>query len=156
MSSVHFNAGSGIADAVFAARVHDVGKLFIDERILRKPGLLTEDEYSLIKSHVQVGVEVLSALPHIDRVSQAVLSHHEAFDGSGYPFGLQGESIPLFGRILAVADTYANMMSERSYAPSKTHEQAITELATLSGTRLDGMIVRLFARLLKMEKSTPV
>ena len=143
-----------VADVAFAARVHDVGKLFINERILNKSGPLTEEEFSVIKTHPQASVEVLRAIPHIERVAQAVLSHHEAFDGSGYPFGLQGEGIPLFGRILSVVDTYVNMMSERPFAPSKTHEQAIAELEKLSGTRFDGMIVRLFARLLKMERSS--
>jgi diguanylate cyclase (GGDEF)-like protein len=143
-----------VADAAFAGRIHDVGKLFISERILNKSGPLTEDELSVIKTHPQVGVEILRAIPHIDRVAQAVSSHHEAFDGSGYPFGVRGENIPITGRILAVVDTYANMMSERSFAPAKTHEQAIVELEKLSGTRLDGMIVRLFARLLKMEKTS--
>ena len=128
--------------------------MFIDAGILNKPGPLTEDEYAVIKSHPHLGVEVLRAVPNCERVAEAVLSHHEAFDGSGYPFGLRGESIPLVGRILAVADTYANMTSDRSFAPAKTHEQAITELEKLSGTRFDGMIVRLFARLLKMERSS--
>jgi diguanylate cyclase (GGDEF)-like protein len=143
-----------IAEIGFAGRVHDVGKLFIHERILNKSGPLSEDEFSVVKTHPQVGVEVLRAIPHIDAVAQAVASHHEAFDGTGYPFGLRGESIPLSGRILGVADTYANMISERSFAPTKTHEQAIGELEKMSGTRFDGMIVRLFARLLKMEKSS--
>src|ERR1700690_1576752 len=143
-----------ISDAAFAGAVHDVGKLFIDASILNKSGPLTEDEFAVIKSHPQLGVEVLRAVPNCERVAEAVLSHHEAFDGSGYPFALGGESIPLAGRILAVADTYANMPSDRSFAPAKTHEQAITELEKLSGTRFDGMIVRLFARLLKMERSS--
>jgi len=131
-----------------------VGKLFIDASILNKPGPLTEDEYSVIRSHPQLAVEIVRAVPNCERVAEAVLSHHEAFDGTGYPFGLRGESIPLAGRILAVADTYANMTSERSFAPAKTHEQAIAELEKLSGTRFDGMIVRLFARLLKLERSS--
>jgi diguanylate cyclase (GGDEF)-like protein len=143
-----------IVDAAFAARVHDVGKLFIDERILNKSRALTDEEFSLIKTHPQLGVDVLRVIPRIDRVTQAVAAHHEAFDGTGYPRGLQGESIPLFGRIIAVVDAYANMMSEQSFAPTKTHEQALAELDKLSGTRFDGMIVRLFTRLLKMEKGT--
>ncbi len=143
-----------MAEITFAGRVHDVGKLFIDERILNKSAPLTEDELAVIKTHPQLGVEVLRAIPNIDCVAQAVLAHHEAFDGSGYPFGLQGEAIPLSGRILAVVDTYVNMISERSFAPAKTHEQAIAELEKMTGTRLDGMLVRLFARLLKMEKSS--
>jgi diguanylate cyclase (GGDEF)-like protein len=145
-----------IADAAFAARIHDVGKLFVDERILNKSRALTDEEFSLIKTHPQLGVDVLHVIPRIDRVAQAVASHHEAFDGSGYPFGLRGESIPLLGRIIAVVDAYANMMSERSFAPAKSHEQALAELEKLSGTRFDGMIVRLFTRLLKMEKTSPL
>ncbi len=143
-----------VSDIAFAGAVHDVGKLFIDTSILNKSGPLTEDEFAIMKAHPQLGVEVLRAISDSDRVAEAVLSHHEAFDGSGYPFGLRGESIPLAGRILAVADTYANMTSDRSFAPAKTHEQAIAELEKLSGTRLDGMIVRLFARLLKVERTS--
>ncbi|MFZ0478571.1 MAG: diguanylate cyclase [Terriglobales bacterium] len=142
-----------VADAAFAGRVHDVGKLFIDERILNKSSVLTDDELSVIKTHPQLGVDVLRAIPDVDRVAQAVASHHESLDGSGYPYGMQGESIPLLGRILAVVDAYTDMISERSFAPAKTHEQALAELASLSGTRFDGMIVRLFTRLLKMEKT---
>jgi diguanylate cyclase (GGDEF)-like protein len=138
----------------FAARVHDVGKLFIPVRILNKPGALREDELAAVKTHPQVGAEVARAIPEIDLVAQAIESHHEAFDGSGYPFGLKGESIPLYGRIVAVADAYANLTSDRSFAPSKTEEQAMSELGKQSGIRFDGMIVRLFARLLKMERAT--
>jgi HD-GYP domain-containing protein (c-di-GMP phosphodiesterase class II) len=101
---------------------------------------------------VQWGAEVLRAIPNSPSLQQAVEAHHEAFDGSGYPIGLRGEKIPLWGRILAVADAYVNMTSDRSFAPAKTHEQALVELERLSGTRFDGMIVRLFARQLKTEK----
>ncbi len=145
-----------VEDATFAGRVHDVGKLFIPDRILNKPGTLTEDEFAVIKTHPQVGAELLRSIPEIERVAQAIESHHEAFDGTGYPFGLKGENIPLYGRILAVADAYANMTSDRSFALPKTDEQALLELEKLSGTRFDGMIVRLFARLLKMERASPV
>ena len=149
-------SASEIEDAAFAARIHDVGKLFIDERVLNKSGAITEEDLSLIKSHTELSVEVLRAIPHIGRVEEAVASHHESFDGSGYPRGLRGENIPLLARIVAVVDAYVNMMSERSFAPAKNHEQALAELASLSGTRFDGMIVRLFARLLKMEKTSPL
>jgi energy-coupling factor transport system substrate-specific component len=141
-----------VEDITLAARVHDVGKLFIPEQILNKAGALTEDEYAMVKTHPQVGADVLRAIPDIERVAQAIESHHEAFDGSGYPLGLRGEVIPLYGRILAVADAYANMTSDRSFAIAKTDEQAMAELEKLSGTRFDGMIVRVFARLLKMDR----
>jgi diguanylate cyclase (GGDEF)-like protein len=143
-----------VEEITFAGRVHDVGKLFISDRILNKPGALTEDEFAEIKSHALLGANVLRAIPEIERVAHAVESHHEAFDGSGYPRGLKGENIPLNGRIVAVADAYVNMTSDRSFAPPKTDEQAMAELGKLSGTRFDGMIVRLFARLLKMERAS--
>ncbi len=142
-----------VEDVAFAARVHDVGKLFIPERILNKAGALSEDEFVVVKTHPQVGAEVVRAIPAIERVAHAIECHHEAFDGSGYPFGLKGENIPLYGRIVAVADAYVNMTSDRSFAPPKTDEQAMAELGKQSGTRFDGMIVRLFARLLKMERA---
>ena len=143
-----------VEDAIFAGRAHDLGKLFIPDRVLNKPGALTDDEFAVMKTHPHVGAEVLRALPETERVAIAVESHHEAFDGSGYPLGLKGENIPILGRIIAVTDAYVNMTSDRSFAPPKTDEQALTELAKLSGTRFDGMIVRLFARLLKMERAS--
>src|SRR6202158_6628493 len=143
-----------VEEVIFAGRVHDLGKLFIDHRILNNPGTLTEDDFAVVKTHAQVGAEVLRAVPELERVAQAVESHHEAFDGSGYPLERKGEDIPLYGRIVAVVDAYDNMTSERSFAPPKTDEQAMAELGKLSGTRYDGMIVRLFARLLKMERAS--
>jgi diguanylate cyclase (GGDEF)-like protein len=143
-----------VEDITFAGRIHDVGKLFIPEQILNKPGALTEDEFAVMKTHVRLGAEVLRAIPEIAQVAQAIESHHEAFDGSGYPRGLKGENIPLYGRIVAVADAYVNMTSDRSFAPPKTDEQALVELGKMSGTRFDGMIVRLFARSLKMERAS--
>jgi diguanylate cyclase (GGDEF)-like protein len=139
-----------VDEVIFAGRVHDVGKLFIPTRILNKPGALSEDEFAVIKTHPKIGAEMVRAIPEIDHIAQAIESHHEAFDGSGYPLALKGEDIPLYGRILAVADTYVNMTSDRSFAPPKTDEQAMAELGKQSGTRFDGMIVRLLARLLKM------
>src|SRR5450755_1952236 len=143
-----------VEELTFAGRVHDVGKLFIPDRILNNPGALTEAEFSVIKTHPQVGAEVLRAIPEIERVAQAIESHHEAYDGSGYPLGLKGETIPLYGRLVAVADAYVNMTADRSFAPPKTDEQALLELGKMSGTRFDGMIVRLFVRLLKMERAS--
>src|SRR5208282_1647799 len=122
------------------------------QRILNKSGALTEDEFAVIRTHPQIGADVLRAIPEIERLAEAVESHHEAFDGSGYPLGLKGEVIPLYGRILAVADAYANMTSDRSFAVARTEDQALAELQKLSGTRFDGMIVRVFARLLQMER----
>jgi diguanylate cyclase (GGDEF)-like protein len=140
-----------IEDAIFAGRVHDLGKLFVPDRILNKPVALTDEELAIVRTHPRLGAELLRAIPEVERMAQAVEAHHEAFDGSGYPLGLKGEDIPLHGRIIAVANAYVNMTSDRSITPAKTDEQALVELGKLSGTRFDGMIVRLLSRLLKMQ-----
>jgi HD-GYP domain-containing protein (c-di-GMP phosphodiesterase class II) len=138
---------------MYAARVHDVGKIFIPERILNKPGPLTDEEFYLVKMHARVGAEILAALPHSESLCQSLRHHHEAFDGSGYPDGLQGEQIPLWARILTIMDAYVNMTTERSFSPAKTSDQALTELEKLSGIRYDGMLVRVFLHELKTEKA---
>ena len=143
-----------VQDVIYAARVHDVGKLFVSEHILNKPGPLTDGEYAVIKTHPGMGAEVLRSIPDSKLLEQAVAFHHEAFDGSGYPSGLKGENISLWARIIAVSDAYVSMTSDRSFAPAKSHELALAELEKLSGTRFDGMIVRLFARQMKMEKAS--
>lgn len=143
-----------VQDIVFAARVHDVGKLFVSEGILIKSGPLTDAELHMLRSHPRMGADLLKAVPNSKPFEQAVEAHHEAFDGSGYPVGLRGEGIPLWARIISVVDAYVNMTSDRSFAPAKTHEQAFSELEQMSGTRYDGMVVRVFARQLKLERAT--
>ena len=125
----------------------------IPERILNKPGPLSEEEFYLVKMHSRVGADVLATLPHSEGLCQAVRHHHEAFDGTGYPDGLQGEQIPLWSRILTIVDAYVNITTERSFSAAKTSEQALGELERLSGTRYDGMLVRIFLRELKTESA---
>jgi HD-GYP domain-containing protein (c-di-GMP phosphodiesterase class II) len=134
--------------------VHDVGKIFVPERILNKSGPLSEDEFYLVKMHAHVGAQILSLIPGGEKLCAAVESHHEAFDGSGYPAGLRGDKIPQWARIIAIADAYANMTMDHSFAPSKTSEQALAELAKLSGMRYDGMLVRILVRELKAERTS--
>jgi len=126
----------------------------VPERILNKSGPLTEEEYYLVKMHTRVGAEILATLPDSEMLRQAVEHHHEAFDGSGYPDGLRGEQIPLGARILAIADAYANMTTERSFSPAKTGEQALAEMEKLGGSRYDGMLVRILLRELRIEKAS--
>jgi diguanylate cyclase (GGDEF)-like protein len=140
------------ADLVYAARVHDVGKIFVPERVLNKPGPLGEDEYQQIKMHAHVGAEIVGAIPHCQMMREAIEHHHQRFDGSGYPDGLRGEQIPLWARIIALTDAYANMVTEQSFASARTPEQALDELSKMSGTRFDGMLVRLLLRGLKSER----
>ena len=142
-----------LGDLSYAARVHDVGKIFLPERILNKSGPLTEDEFYLMKMHPRVGAEILDTIPNSEGLQKAVEHHHESFDGSGYPAGLRGEQIPLWARIMAIADAYVNMVTDRSFALAKTSDQALAELGKLSGTRYDGMLVRILMRELKHEKT---
>ena len=102
------------ADLVYAARVHDVGKIFVSERILNKPGPLGEDEFQQVKMHAHVGAEIVGTIPHCPMMREAIEHHHQRFDGTGYPDGLRGEQIPLWARIIALTDAYANMVTEQS------------------------------------------
>jgi diguanylate cyclase (GGDEF)-like protein len=140
------------ADLVYAARVHDVGKIFIPERILNKPGPLSDDEFQLVKLHPRVGADIVGTIPHSNMMREAIEHHHQRFDGSGYPDGLRGEEIPLWARIIGLTDAYANMVTEQSFAAARTPEQALEELSKMSGTRFDGMLVRLLLRGLKSER----
>jgi diguanylate cyclase (GGDEF)-like protein len=144
-----------IRELGFAGRVHDVGKMFVPERVLNQQGSLSEEEFELLKSHPQLAGEILSTLPKGDRVKKAVECHHEYSDGSGFPAGLRGDEIPLWARIITVADAYVNLSSERGFTPAKTSDQAIAELERASGIKYDGMLVRILARELKSERSLP-
>jgi diguanylate cyclase (GGDEF)-like protein len=142
-------------DLIFAARIHDVGKIFVPERILNKPGPLTDDEFFLVRMHASVGAEIAGILPRSAKMRQAIEHHHQRFDGTGYPDGAKGEQIPLWARVIALADTYANMLTEHSIAAARTPEQALDELAKMSGIGFDGMLVRLLLRELKAERTVP-
>ena len=143
------------ADLVYAARVHDVGKIFVPEQILNKPGPLSDEEFFQVKLHPHIGAEIVGKIPHSDMIRDAVEHHHQRFDGTGYPDGLRGEQIPLWARIISLADAYANMVTEQSFSAARTPDQALDELSNMSGTRFDGMLVRLLIRGLKAERTSP-
>ncbi|MBZ5647993.1 MAG: diguanylate cyclase [Acidobacteriia bacterium] len=140
------------SDLVFAARVHDVGKIIVPEQILNKPSSLTEDEYHLVKTHTIVGAQIIATIPGSQRMCQFVRHHHERFDGAGYPDGLKGEQVPLGARIIAVAESYVDMMTDRPYAPARPQNEAIAELESLAGLQFDGMVVRILVRQLRGER----
>jgi diguanylate cyclase (GGDEF)-like protein len=142
------------ADLVFAARVHDVGKIFVPEQILNKPGPLHDEEFFQVKLHPHIGAEIVGKIPHSDMMREAIEHHHQRFDGSGYPDGLRGEQVPLWARIIGLADAYANMVTEQSFSAARTPDQALDELSKMSGTRFDGMLVRLLIRGLKAERTS--
>ncbi len=125
-----------------AGMLHDIGKLDISDEILRKPGPLTPPEWEVIKRHPLVGADILSPISSLARVSAIIRSHHEKFDGSGYPYGLRGEQIPLEARILAVADAYSVMINGRIYCSALTQSEAIAELKRCSGAHFDPQVVK--------------
>jgi diguanylate cyclase (GGDEF)-like protein/putative nucleotidyltransferase with HDIG domain len=131
-----------------AALLHDIGKLAVPEHILSKPGPLTQEEFQKIRIHPQVGAEIISAVPFPYPVAPLILSHHERWDGKGYPQGLKGEEIPVGARILSVVDYFDALTSDRPYHTAMTHDAAIALLQQESGRALDPNIVRLFIHLL--------
>jgi HD-GYP domain-containing protein (c-di-GMP phosphodiesterase class II) len=127
-----------------AALLHDVGKIGIPDRILRKPGRLSEAEYGIVKGHPALAETIIAAIPDVEEIRAAVASHHERYDGDGYPHGLAKEAIPLLGRIMAVADTYSAMTSDRPYRKALSREEAIAELRAGARTQFDPEIVQTF------------
>ena len=125
-----------------AALLHDIGKLAVPEHILSKPGPLTQEEFQKIRIHPQVGAEIISGVPFPYPVAPLILSHHERWDGKGYPAGLKGEEIPLGARILSVVDYFDALMSERPYHKAMSFDAAIGLLQQESGKALDPRVVR--------------
>jgi putative nucleotidyltransferase with HDIG domain len=131
-----------------AALLHDIGKLAVPEHILSKPGPLTQEEFQKIRIHPQVGAEIISAVPFPYPVAPLILSHHERWDGKGYPTGLKGDDIPLGARILSVVDYFDALTSERPYHKAMTTEAALGLLQQEAAKALDPTIVRMFIDML--------
>jgi diguanylate cyclase (GGDEF)-like protein/putative nucleotidyltransferase with HDIG domain len=127
-----------------AALLHDIGKLAVPEHILSKPGPLTQEEFQKIRIHPQVGAEIISGVPFPYPVAPLILSHHERWDGKGYPTGLKGEEIPLGARILSVVDYFDALMSERPHHKAMSLEAATALLRQESGKALDPLVVHTF------------
>ena len=124
--------------------LHDIGKIAIDENILNKPEGLTEDEWKEIKRHPEIGYRILNTVNDMSEIAEYVLAHHERWDGRGYPKGLRGREIPLQSRIIAIADSYDAMVSERSYREALPEEAAIEELKVNAGIQFDPELVNAF------------
>jgi len=132
-----------------AAPLHDLGKVAIPDRVLLKPGKLSTEEFEVVKTHAVLGARVLagSASEVVQTAERVARSHHERWDGSGYPDGLAGEGIPLVGRLVHVADVYDVLVHERPYKESWTVEAAAEEIERGAGTQFDPAIVRAFGEL---------
>jgi diguanylate cyclase (GGDEF)-like protein len=129
------------------SNLHDIGKIAIDEAILNKPGKLDDKEWDAIKKHPEIGYRILAATPEYVEIAQDILSHHERYDGKGYPRGLKGEDIPLRARIISIADSYDAMISERPYRRPLTHQEAIEEIRVNLGTQFDPKLGEMFIKL---------
>jgi HD-GYP domain-containing protein (c-di-GMP phosphodiesterase class II) len=124
------------------ALLHDVGKIGIPDRILHKPGRLTDEEYEIIKRHPALGARMVAPVKELAPAVPAVRYHHERFDGKGYPDGLRGEDIPLAARIVSVVDAYDSMLRERPYGYGISREAALEEIENNSGVQFDPGVVR--------------
>jgi len=131
------------------AQFHDFGKVGIPDRILFKPGRLTEDEYAEMKRHSEIGHRIAQSVPDLSPIADRILKHHEWWNGEGYPLGLKGEEIPLECRILSIADAYDAMTSDRPYRKAMTHEDALLELYRFKGSQFDPVLVDRFIDLMK-------
>ena len=144
-----------VADIESAATLHDVGKIAVPDSILLKPGPLSGEERAVMQTHTEVGHRMLSGtgIELIDQAAEIALTHHERFDGGGYPGGLLGEAIPICGRIAAVADVFDALTSDRVYRPAFTRDQAIEMMRAESGTQLDPTILEALLEVLDSERS---
>lgn len=136
--------------------LHDIGKIAIEENILNKSGKLTENEWEEIKRHPEIGYRILSSSNEMLDLADCILAHHERWDGTGYPKGLKGEAIPLASRIIALADSYDAMISDRSYRKALSEEEVLREIRKSSGTQFDPEITKLFMEKVLLVRSEAV
>lgn len=128
----------------FGSILHDIGKIHISEAILRKEGALSEEEWTEMRKHPDMGVELVQGIHYLYSAVPVIQSHHERWNGSGYPHGLKGDSIPIMARIVAIADSFDAMTTERPYRNELTPEQAFNEVVSGSGTQYDPLMVDAF------------
>lgn len=130
------------------AKLHAIGKIAISEEILLKPETLSYEEFEIMKTHSEKGYRLLMTIPELNHIAKGILSHHENYDGSGYPLGLSKNEIPLISRIFSIVDAYDTMTNNSLYNKTKTKLEAIAELKKCSGTQFDPKIVELFCSIL--------
>ncbi len=135
-----------------SALLHDVGKIGISEAVLDKSGKLTAEEYEKIKQHPVIGAEIVGKIANSNKIVPGILDHHERYDGKGYPNGKKGDEISLFGRIIAVADTFDAMTSTRSYRKALPFQVAVEEIVYNAGYQFDPKVVKYFVKAYEKEK----
>ena len=138
-----------------SALLHDVGKISIDDKILKKPAALTDEEYEIMKGHPQKGYKIMSQIPAMKEFLSGMYMHHEMVNGMGYPQGLKGDEIPLMGKIVAVADTFDAMTTDRPYQKAMQFEDALARIESFVGTRYDPAVVAAFSAACKEGQIRP-
>jgi HD-GYP domain-containing protein (c-di-GMP phosphodiesterase class II) len=138
-----------------SALLHDVGKIGIDDRVLKKPAALDDEEFELMKTHPQKGYKIMSQIPAMKEFLPGMYMHHEMINGQGYPQGLQGDEIPMQARVVSVADTFDAMTTERPYQRAMDLETALTRLKSFVGTRYDARVVAAFVAACEAGKIRP-
>ncbi|MFW6298702.1 MAG: HD domain-containing phosphohydrolase [Bacillota bacterium] len=133
-----------VSELEFAGRLHDIGKISVPDKILKKPGPLNKDEWSVMVRHTVNGYQILRSADQFSQLAEYAMSHHERIDGKGYPNQLQGKAIPLFARIISVADAFEAMISPRPYKDAMRAEEALKELKKHAGSQFDPKIVNYF------------
>jgi HD-GYP domain-containing protein (c-di-GMP phosphodiesterase class II) len=146
LARYHGLSESDIADIHVASLLHDVGKIGVDDAILKKPGKLSPEEFELMKRHTVIGESIMAPIRQMKRLLPGLRSHHERWTGAGYPDGLQGDQIPLMARIIAVADSFDAMTTDRPYQKAMSFEDALARLHHLKGSGFDERIVESFNR----------
>lgn len=137
-----------LSDLRLFARFHDIGKVGIPDHILFKPGKLTDEEYTIMRQHSDIGHRIALSAPDLVPIADWILKHHERWDGSGYPLGLGEVEIPLACRMLGIIDAYDAMISDRPYRKAMSHQEAVVEIRRCSGTQFDPSLVEVFTTLL--------
>jgi ribonuclease P protein subunit RPR2 len=134
-------------DAQYGFLLHDAGKVGVPEGILGKPGPLTAAEWRVMRTHPLIGYQMLASIPFLQNAAEIVRSHHEMFDGTGYPEGLHGDDIPLPARVFAAVDAFDAMTTDRPYRAAMSTERAVDELSRMAGTQFDPEVVEAFVPL---------
>jgi response regulator RpfG family c-di-GMP phosphodiesterase len=149
MQADYLGLGEAERDILYiSSNLHDIGKVGIPDSILLKPGSLTKKEFAIIKKHPDIGADILKSISSMQRETEIIRYHHERYDGKGYPAGLKGDEIPLLSRILALADTFDAMTSERPYRSALSTEEAIHEINRCKGTQFDPYLAKSFVKII--------
>ena len=137
----------------FLARLHDIGKIAIPDSILNKPTQLTKKEYEIIKTHSEIGYNIVKKIPFLDNVAKGILHHHERWDGKGYPYGLTGDNIPFIARVITIVDSYDVMTHTRAYKTAMSSLEALQEIYDQAGQQFDPYLSKIFIKLITNENN---